>query len=177
MVGKGMAPANIMFWLLLTVLLTALGRSAWGDTLDQRISALKADVAALSQELFELEETLLYPADTQLSVFLSMTNADALTLDSIELHIDGKPVTAYFYSSREQQSLQAGSLQRLYVGNVPLGSHQLRIKLTAQSENDRYVRREAEFGFNKRAGESRLQLVLEARAPDHEPDISLKTWQ
>lgn len=182
MVGKTVlpprtiAPLTALAWLLLTVFLTVMGHTASAETLEQRISSLKADVAAVSEELFELEENVLYPADTQLAVFLSVANADALTLNSVELLIDGKPATAYFYTPREQIALQSGSLQRLYLGNVPLGNHRLGVKLTAQSGNDRYVRRETEFRFLKRAGESRLQLVLDARAPDYEPEISLKTW-
>ncbi len=144
------------------------------ESLDQRLDQLKGDVAALSQELFELEEAVLHPADTRVSIFLSVSRGDAIALDSIELRIDGEPVASHLYTDREYAALNEGGLQRLYVGNVPLGAHQITATMTALTENHRYLRRETQLRFHKRGGESRFRLLLEAPAPAYEPVLSIQ---
>lgn len=147
------------------------------DTLDNDIEALKADVAELSQSLFELEEQVLHPADSQVAVYLSMADRDAIILDSVELSINGRPTMSHIYTDQEREALSQGGVQRLYIGNLATGEHQLGATLNGQASNDRYVRREASFDIRKAEGETRLQLVLQAPAPDFQPKFTLKEWQ
>ncbi|MDC0661917.1 AraC family transcriptional regulator [Marinobacter sp. SS21] len=159
---------GLAFWLLhpLSGLAT--------ESLDHRLDRLKGEVAALSQELFELEDAILHPADTRVSIFLSVSRGDAIALDSIELKIDGEPVASHLYTDREYAALNEGGLQRLYVGNVPLGQHQITATMTARTENNRYLRRETQLRFHKRRGDSRVRLLLEAPAPDYEPVLLIQ---
>ena len=58
---------------LMTLLASAVVVPAVAEeNLDADINQLKAEVADLSQTLFELEESVLYPADTQFAVYLSL---------------------------------------------------------------------------------------------------------
>lgn len=145
--------------------------------LDREIDAIKSDVASLSQTLFELEESVLYPADTQVAVFLALKDRDGLELDSVELYLNGSPVSSHLYTDRERESLRKGGVQRLYMGNLPHGGHQLKAILTARSANERFVRREVRHEFRKRPGESRIQMTLDAAAPDYEPVVSFQEWK
>lgn len=67
-------------WLVILVMMVAsqpgLTRSAFAESLDQEIDRLKADVADLSQTLYQLEENVLYPVDTQVAVFLTLRNRE-----------------------------------------------------------------------------------------------------
>lgn len=153
------------------------GQFAHADTLDSEISRLKADVADLSQALYALEEDVLYPEDTQVAVFLTLRDREGLELDTIELYLDDTPVASHLYTDRERGSLKQGGVQRLYVGNLPHGSHQLKAVLTARSSNERFVRREVTHDFRKRPGESRIQMTLDAKAPDFEPVVSFQEWK
>lgn len=164
--------------LLLVLVLAALALPAAADaTLDTEIERLKADVANLSQTLFELEEQVLYPADTQFAVYLSLANPEAFQLDSVELAVDGRPAVSHLYTDQERQALEQGGLQRLYLGNLATGEHTLSATFNGQAANDRYVRREASFTVRKGGGETRVELVLEARAPDFQPSFALREWQ
>lgn len=120
---------------------------------------------------------MLHPADTQVAVFLTLAHKDALELDSIELFVNDTPVSSHLYTDRERQSLQRGGVQQLYLGNISLGEHDLRAVLTARTGNDRFLRREAEHHFRKQPGEARIQLSLDARAPDYEPQILFTEWK
>ena len=51
--------------------------------LDEEIQALKKDVVDLNRDLFVLEEELLFPANTQVAVFLSMDVGEFFALDSV----------------------------------------------------------------------------------------------
>lgn len=172
---EGFSPFKPLFFLLLTTMLVA--PVAHGDNLDSEIDQLRSEVAELSQALFALEADILHPADTQLAVFLTLESRNALELDSVEFFINGHPAASHLYTPRERVSLAQGGVQRLYIGNLPNGQHTLKASLTAQAANDRYVRREASFRFQKRPGESRVQLKLDAKAPDYEPTITFREWQ
>ena len=52
-------------------------------TLESDIEALKKEVLSLNRDLFILEEDLLFPANTQFSVFLSMDSGHFFALDSV----------------------------------------------------------------------------------------------
>lgn len=168
-------------WPVILVMMVAsqlgLTRSAFAESLDQEIDRLKADVADLSQTLYQLEENVLYPVDTQVAVFLTLRNREGLDLDSVELYLNETPVASHLYTDRERDSLKQGGVQRLYIGNLPHGSHQLKAVLTARSANERFVRREATHPFRKRPGESRIQMTLDAAAPDYEPVVSFQEWK
>ncbi|MGM0767486.1 MAG: AraC family transcriptional regulator [Pseudomonadota bacterium] len=147
------------------------------EDLGADIDRLKADVAALASELYTLEETILHPADTQVAVFLTLAGKNALELDSVELFLDDTPVSSHLYTDLERQSLQQGGVQQVYLGNLPLGDHHLKAVLTARTQNDRYVRREASHRFRKEPGESRIQMSLDAQAPDFEPRVAFREWK
>lgn len=96
--------------------------------LDEQVQDIKKDVLAISSELLQLEEKLLYPSNTQVSVFLSFDKADKFRLDAVKLKIDGKDVAHYIYSFKEIEALQSGGVQRLYTGNVRAGEHVLEVQ-------------------------------------------------
>ena len=51
--------------------------------LDEQIQGLKKDVVDLNKDLFVLEEELLFPANTQVAVFVSMDVGDFLDRKSV----------------------------------------------------------------------------------------------
>ncbi len=182
MLGNAHSPLRTTWTLLVLVVFLLTGRHGLaGDAQTPdgalEIERLKGEVAALSQELIELQQAAFYPADTRFFLFLSLASNDGLTPESIEIAIDGRPVVSHLYSEREKLSLQRGGAQALYTGNLSLGEHRLDITLAAQAQNDRYVRRESSLTFRKRAGETTIELQLAASSPDFEPSITLQDWQ
>lgn len=157
--------------------LPLLPSAAFGSDIDRAIDQLRAEVSEHSARVFALEQRLLHPADSRLSVFLTLGSPDSLRLDAVELFVNGKPVVSHFYSEREQGALEEGGVQQLFVGNLPNGNHSLKAVVTARSSNDRFVRRESSYRFQKRPGSSRLQMILDAEAPDFEPRVSFLEWK
>lgn len=67
-------------------------------SLDQEVQSLKKEVLDLNRELFVLEEELLFPANTQVAVFVSMDVGDFFAVDSVTLKLDNKEVANYLYT-------------------------------------------------------------------------------
>lgn len=160
---------------LVPVLLAAKTSVAAG--LDEELEELSAKVASHSEDVFALEQKVLHPANTRLAVFLTLQSRDALDLDSVELFVNGQPVASHLYSDRERTSLERGGIQQLFTGNLENGEHELKTVITARSADDDFVRRESTHRFRKRPGVLRLQMSLEARAPDYEPRVSFVEWE
>ncbi|MGO1502407.1 MAG: AraC family transcriptional regulator [Marinobacter sp.] len=150
---------------------------ATASSLDEEIANLKAEVSAHADEVFQLEQQVLHPVDTRLAIFLTLASRDGLNLHSVELFVNGQPVASHLYTGRERGSLKHGGIQQLFTGNLANGAHQLKAVITARAANDRFVRRESTHRFQKRPGALRLQVALEAKAPDYEPRVSFVEWK
>jgi hypothetical protein len=145
--------------------------------LDQQIQDLKKDVIDLNRDLFVLEEELLFPANTQVAVFVSMDVGDFFALDSISLKVDNRDVSNYLYTPREVAALIKGGVQRLYVGNLKAGQHELVALFNGKGPNDRYYRRGATLKFEKGVGAKYLELKITDRARAQQPEFEIKDWE
>jgi hypothetical protein len=117
---------------LMSNTLAADGQVGPGDQrqmrgLDEQIQEIKSDVLSISQELSRLEEKLLYPSGTQVAIFIALAKGDQMRLDAVRLQIDGQLVAHHIYSSKELEALRKSGVQRIYVGNVATGDHQLEV--------------------------------------------------
>ncbi|MFI4891213.1 MAG: AraC family transcriptional regulator [Steroidobacterales bacterium] len=146
-------------------------------TLDQEVQGLKKDVIDLNKDLFVLEEELLFPANTQVAVFLSMDVGTFFALDSVTLKIDNKEVTNYLYTAREAEALLKGGVQRVYLGNQKVGKHELVAFFTGKGSGERDYRRGATLNFEKGVGAKYLELKITDRVTKHQPEFVVKDWE
>jgi hypothetical protein len=146
-------------------------------TLDQDVQGLKKEVLDLNRELFVLEEELLFPANTQVAVFISMDVGEFFALDSITIKIDNNEVANYLYTEREVQALLRGGVHRVYLGNLKTGEHELLALFTGQGPNARDYRRGATVKLEKGVGAKYLELKISDRAAKAQPDFVIKEWE
>jgi len=147
------------------------------DQLDQQIQDLKKDVIDLNRDLFVLEEELLFPANTQVAVFVSMDVGDFFALDSVSLKIDNREVVNYLYTPREVAALIKGGAQRLYVGNLKAGGHELVVLFNGKGPNERYYRRGANLRFEKGVGAKYLEVKITDHARAQQPEFEIRDWE
>ena len=145
--------------------------------LDQEIQDLKKDVVDLNKDLFILEEELLFPANTQVAVFLSVNVGQFFGLDSVQLKIDRKEVINYLYTPREVESLLKGGVQRLYLGNLKVGGHELVAFFNGKGPNERAYKRGASLRFEKGVGAKYLELKIDDRQRKLQPEFEIKDWE
>jgi hypothetical protein len=155
----------------------AMGAGSDTRGLDQQVQGLKKDVVDLNRDLFILEEELLFPANTQVAVFLAVDVGEFFALDSVQLRIDDKEVINYLYTPRELQALLKGGVQRLYVGNLKVGKHELVAYFNGKGPNDRPYKRGASIGFTKGVGAKYLELKIDDRQQKLQPEFEIKDWE
>jgi hypothetical protein len=148
-----------------------------GGGVDAQVQSLKSDVLDLNRDLFVLEQELLYPANTQVAVFVSMDAGTFFALDSVQLKIDGKEVANYLYTPRETHALVQGGAQRLYVGNLKVGKHQLVAFLTGKGPHDLDYTRGATLDFQKDIGAKYLELTITDDQHKLQPQFRIKDWE
>jgi hypothetical protein len=164
-----------------TALATARGHAAEPAqdlrTVDQDVQALKKQLVDLNRDLFRLEEELLYPASTQVAVFLSMDVGTFFALDSVTLKVDDKEVANYLYTDREVQALHRGGVQKLYLGNLKAGEHELVAFFTGKGPHERDYRRGTTLKFDKAVGAKYLELRISDREASLQPEFAVRQWE
>ncbi len=145
--------------------------------LDETVQDLKKDVVDLNKELFVLEEELLFPANTQVAVFVSMDIGDFFALDSLTLKIDNKEVANYLYTPREAEALMKGGVHRVYLGNLKVGDHQLVAFFEGKGPNNLDYKRGANLKFEKGVGAKYLELKITDRQRKGQPEFAIKDWE
>ncbi len=145
--------------------------------LDEEIQNLKKDVVDLNKDLFVLEEELLFPANTQVAVFVSMDVGEFFAIDNVTLKIDQKEVANYLYTPREAEALLKGGVHRLYLGNLKVGEHELVAFFTGKGPNDRDYKRGATLKFEKGIGAKYLELKINDRQRKQQPEFEIKDWE
>jgi hypothetical protein len=153
---------------------------AGGDSfksLDEEVQALKKEVLDLNRELFVLEEELLFPANTQVAVFVSMDVGEFFALDSVTLKLDNKEVANYLYTEREAQALLKGGVHRVFIGNLKAGEHELIALFTGQGPNQRDYRRGATIKLEKGVGAKYVELKISDKAIKAQPEFIVKEWE
>ncbi len=146
-------------------------------SVDEEIQAIKNDVLDLSAELFTLEESLLYPANSQVAFFLSMDVGEYFDLESVSLHIDGTEVANYLYSERENGALMRGGVQRLHIENLNVGDHEIVARLSGESEQLRSYRSEVAVDIEKPIGATYVELEITDRVTRQQPEFIVKQWE
>jgi hypothetical protein len=146
-------------------------------TLDQEVQGMKKDVIELNKDLFVLQEELLFPANTQVAVYVSMDVGTFFALDSVTLKIDNKEVKNYLYTAREAEALLKGGVQEIYLGNLKVGKHELVAFFTGKGPMERDYKRGATLVFAKSVGAKYLELKITDRVTKHQPEFKIKDWE
>jgi hypothetical protein len=137
---------------------------------------IKKDLIAINKELYRFEEDLLYPTNTQLAVFLSLSSDSTFVLDSIDLLLDDKLVSSHLYKGTELNALKKGGVQRIYLGSLADGKHKLTAQFNGQGANNSYFRRKKALKFNKEHNAKFIQMEVSESSTTREPLFKVKQW-
>lgn len=146
------------------------------NALSLEIQDLKKSVVSLNKNLRVLEEDLLFPADTQLTVFLAMDVGKFFKLDSVRLKIDGKDVTSHIYTDKELFALSKGGTHRLHVTNLSIGNHTLTAFFTGTGPNGREYKRGTSLKFEKSSGAKYVELTVTDSTMKLQPEFAIAQW-
>ncbi len=151
--------------------------SAASTSLDTRIQDAKSDVIKLNRDLLVLEEELLFPANTQVALFVSMDVGKLFELDSVQVKLDDKLVANYLYTPGEVKALHRGGVQRVYLGNLRAGEHELVATFTGGGPHFRDYKRGATVKFDKGTDAKYIELRIKDSAAKLQPEFDVRVWQ
>ena len=168
---------------IFTLLLLQGGVQSWAQQndqqkmrgLDEQVQEIKSDVLSIAAELSLLEEKLLYPSGTQVAIFVSLADKDRMRLDAVRLQMDGRLVAHYIYSAKELEALRKGGVQKIYVGNVTTGDHQLEVFVDSKLEDGTDFNSTELFTIRKEVKPKLVELTLAGPGSGSTP-ISLGEW-
>jgi hypothetical protein len=139
------------------------------NSLDAEIEALKKEVLSLNRDLFILEEDLLFPPNTQFSVLFS--------LDSVQLKINDKNIANHLYTERELAALKRGGVQRLYIGNLPSGEHEIVAIFTGVGPSGRDYRRGEAVVIEKTTEPQFVEFMIADDTGKEQPQFDVRVWE
>ena len=146
-------------------------------SLDADIEALKKEVLSLNRDLFILEEDLLFPANTQFSVFLSMNSGVLFSLDSVQLKIDDKNIANHLYTERELAALKRGGVQRLHIGNLSSGEHEIVAIFVGIGPSGRDYRRGVSIVIEKSSEPQFVEFMISDDTAKEQPSFDARIWE
>ncbi len=163
---------------LILMLLMLSGSVAQATTAPaaEQLEQLKQQVIQLNRELFLLEEELLFPPQTQLALFLSVDTGQFFRLDSVELRLNDKPVTAHLYTAQQWDALTRGAIQPLFKTNINAGRHNLTAVFVGKGPDNRDYRRAVSYQFDKADTAVLLELQVKDRSSDYQPEFIVAPW-
>lgn len=162
--------------LLLPSLALAEPQASASEPLNHQLESLKQDVLALNRDLLILEEELLYPSNSQLAVFLSVDTGTWFSLDAVKLKVDDKLVASDLYTERQVSALSRGGIQRLYLGNLKAGSHEVSAFFTGKGPQGRDYKRAASITIEKSDAATVLELKIDDSTANEQAQFSIKQW-
>jgi len=151
--------------------------SAPQASLDSRAQELKDQVIRLNRDLLVLEEELLFPASTQVALFVSMDVGKLFALDSVQIKLDDKLVANYLYTPLEVTALHRGGVQRIFMGNLRAGPHEITAFFTGQGPHERDYKRATTLKFDKGSEPQYIELRIKDAMGKLQPEFDVKVWQ
>ena len=140
--------------------------------LDQDMEALKKSLLKLKRDLVILEEDLLFPASSQVAVFLSVDVGEFFNLDAVTLKLNGREVHHHLYTDKQVDALYRGAVQKLFVGNVKQGKNRVTAFFTGRGPSGRDYKRATTVEFEKTFEPTFIELAVTDSEAKYQPDFS-----
>ena len=129
-------------------------------SLDGQVQEIKSDVLNIASELNTLEERLLFPSHTQVSLFVSIAENEDFRLDAVQIEINGELATHHIYSFKELDALQNGGVQKIYTGNLTTGEHDLHVTMIGKLKNGNDFSESGSFSLAKGVKPKSMGITL-----------------
>ena len=143
--------------------------------LDEQVQDIKKDVLDLTSELSRLEEKLLFPSNTQVSLFVAFKGDEGFILDSMQIKMDDKIVAQHLYTYKEVEALREGGVQRIYTGNYKTGDHKLVVTFNGRTKSGTEYQRSDNFTVTKAVGPKFVEIQITGNSASDQT-LTFKDW-
>ncbi len=142
------------------------------EPLDTEMEDVKKALLELKRDLIILEEDLLFPASSQVAVFLSMDLGEFFQLDAVTLKLNGKEVAHHLYTDKQVDALYRGGIQKLFIGNIKQGGNRITAFFTGRGPAGRDYRRATSVEFEKSFEPTFVELAISDSTANYQPDFT-----
>ena len=132
---------------------------------------------SLNRDLFILEEDLLFPSNTQFSIFLSMDAGALFSSIRCSSRSTIKILPTILYTERELAALKRGGVQRLYIGNLPSGEHEIVAIFTGIGPKGRDYRRGETIVIEKTTEPQFVEFMIADDTGKEQPQFEVRVWE
>ena len=106
-----------------------------------------------------------------------MNSGVFFTLDSVQLKIDDKNIANHLYTERELAALKRGGVQRLYIGNLNSGEHEIVAIFTGTGPNGRDYRRGETIVIEKTTEPQFVEFTITDDTAKEQPRFDARIWE
>ena len=106
-----------------------------------------------------------------------MNAGQLFTLDAVQLKVDNKVITNHLYTEREIAALKRGGVQRLFIGNLASGKHEIIAIFTGKGPNNRDYRRGETISIEKGSDPQFIELQIIDDAGKEQPIFKARIWE
>ncbi|MCI0505882.1 MAG: hypothetical protein L0Z73_07185 [Gammaproteobacteria bacterium] len=146
------------------------------QSLDVEAEKLLHEVLDLSSDLAITSEEHVNPPKNQLLVLVTLQPSKFFELDYVELEIDQQAVAAQPYTEKDIAAMVRGGGHRLYLANLPAGTHELKAKFVGKVPRDPDYRREATFKFISGVNRTLIELYINSGENSGFPQFTIREW-
>ena len=144
--------------------------------LDVEAENVLREVLDLSSDLAIIDEQHVNPPKNQLLVLVTLQPSKFFELDFVELQIDNQVVAAYPYTEKDIAAMVRGGGHRLYLANLPAGTHELKANFVGKVPRDPDYRREATFKFISGVNRTLIELYINSGENNSFPQFTVREW-
>jgi len=144
--------------------------------LDVEAESVLREVLDLSSDLAIIEEQQTYPPKNQLLVLVTLQPSKFFELDFVELKVDNQVVAAHNYTDQDIAAMVRGGGHKLYITNLPAGTHELKAKFVGKVPRDPDYRQEAAFKFIAGVNRTLVELYINSGDNNSFPQFTIREW-
>lgn len=117
---------------------------------DQKI---KLETLNVVKDATQLIEDVGYPEVSRLKIFLSHGSGKYFGISKVTVQLDGVDRASYEYSDKQRQALLRGASNRVYIGSVSEGIHELVVVFEGFDRKKNIIKKARTWLFDKHPGE------------------------
>lgn len=174
-----MAMIRVVKFVCVTLLLCSLNLSAAEFnpmSVDEQVKIIKKEMVDLGKDIAILEDVLLYPEKSRITVYLAADSGNFFSIEKVRLLLNGETVLSYQYNAREKNGFVKGSAQQLYIGNLKPGKHKIVAFVEGTGPRGREYKRGAALSFIKKEKAQAFKLLIEDNSRRQKPNFVIKEY-
>ena len=81
------------------------------------------------------------------------------------------------YTERQAKALQRGGMQRLHIGNLKTGEHEVTVFVEGIGPDNRAYKQAATYQLQKDTDTAALEVRIRDRSSDYQPEVAIVEWE